>query len=67
MITIGTNQAGQITIQWLHFEGGEHEINLETKGIRNQLVTLLAAGLNPEAIKAVHAEGGMKRLSYLLD
>lgn len=54
-------------IQWLHAEGGAQEINLKTKGIRSQLVALVAAALDADAIKALHTEGGMQSLSYLLE
>jgi hypothetical protein len=37
------------------------------KGIRSQLVALVAAALDPDTIKLVHTEGGMQSLSYLLE
>lgn len=54
-------------IQWLRSEGGAREINLETKGIRNQVIALVAAALEPETVAAVHTDGGMQSLSYLLE
>jgi hypothetical protein len=54
-------------IQWLRSAEGVHEIDLETKGIRTQVVALVTAALEPGAIRTVHTDGGMQSLSYLLE
>ena len=54
-------------IHWLQFAQGVHEIDLESKGIRTQVVALVTAALEPGAIRNVHTEGGMQSLSYLLE
>ncbi len=54
-------------VQWLRSAGSVHDIEVETKGIRSQVVALVAAGLEPGAIQTLHTEGGMESLSYLLE
>jgi dienelactone hydrolase len=52
---------------WLREAGGASEIKVETDGIRNQVIALVAAALDPDAFSEVTAQNGMKSLGYLLD
>lgn len=54
-------------VQWLHSENEGREVQLQTKGIRSQVVALIAAALNPGAFSRLVTEGGMHSLGWLLD
>jgi hypothetical protein len=51
---------------WLRSTTGR-PVQVETDGIRNQLIALAAAAIAPENFSAVVNRNGMKSLSYLLD
>jgi len=53
-------------VQWLHDEGGARDVQVQTRGIRSQVVALIAAALDPAAFSSLNAEGGMHSLSWLL-
>ncbi len=54
-------------VQWLHSEGGARDVQVQTKGIRSQVVALIAAALDPAAFSNLSTEGGMHSLSWLLE
>ena len=54
-------------VHWLHDEGGARDVQVQTKGIRSQVVALIAAALDPAAFSSLSTEGGMHSLSWLLD
>ncbi|MGC2546338.1 MAG: hypothetical protein WA426_10875, partial [Silvibacterium sp.] len=43
------------------------EIQVETNGIRNQVIATVAAALEPEAFSGLDVQNGMKSFAYLLD
>lgn len=62
-------EAGQLisAAKWLRESSGNTKIRLETRGIRSQVVALVAAALEPELFSEIVVRDGMKSLGYLLD
>lgn len=62
-------QAAQLLsiIHWLRSTQGAREIQVETNGIRNQVIATVAAALEPEAFSGLDVQNGMKSFAYLLD
>lgn len=54
------------TASWLRSTTGKR-VDVETDGIRSQLIALTAAAIAPEDFAAVVNRNGMKSLSYLID
>jgi hypothetical protein len=54
-------------IHWLHSVQGVSEIALKTSGIRSQMIALVAAAIEPNAVLHLETAHGMKSLAYLLD
>jgi hypothetical protein len=64
---LGLETAQLIAIaSWLHSTTGQ-PVQVETDGIRNQVIALTAAAIAPEDFSAVENRNGMKSLSYLID
>ena len=53
--------------QWLKTNFGGQRLRVETLGIRNQVVALIAADLAPDLFSEVSIRGGMPSFRYLLD
>jgi dienelactone hydrolase len=51
---------------WLRSSTGR-PVQVETDGIRNQVIAMTAAAIEPEAFSLVSSRNGMKSLTYLLD
>jgi dienelactone hydrolase len=51
---------------WLRTSTG-HPVQVETDGIRNQLIALAAAAIAPDEFSAVVSRNAMKSLAYLID
>jgi hypothetical protein len=51
---------------WLHSTTGQ-PVQVETDGIRNQVIALTAAAIAPEDFSVVENRNGMKSLNYLID
>ena len=62
-------EAAQLTAiaKWSEAKWSPASIRLETTGIRSQIVSLVAAALEPHLYTEVENYGGMRSLSYLLD
>jgi hypothetical protein len=54
-------------IHWLRSTRGTAEITVKTNGIRNQVIALVAAAMEPDALSGLDTEGGMRSFAYLLD
>lgn len=54
-------------VRWLRSTHGAVEIQVKSNGIRNQVIALVAAALEPEAFASLTAENGVKSLAYLLN
>ncbi|MGB7189789.1 MAG: acetylxylan esterase [Acidobacteriaceae bacterium] len=66
--SLGLQAAQLVAIaRWLRTARGTTQIQLETSGIRNQVIALLAAALDPKAFSSLTIHHGMKSLKYLLD
>ncbi len=52
---------------WLRSTTGARDIQVNTDGIRNQVIALIAAAIEPDAFSGVASQNAMKSLSYLLD
>jgi len=52
---------------WLKAASGRSKVRLETEGIRNQVIALTAAALDPQAFSEVVSGQAMRSLDYLLD
>lgn len=66
--SIGLEVAQLLSVtHWLRAETGTSNIQLETNGIRNQVIALIAAAIEPGVFSAVTNKNGMKSLAYLLD
>ena len=66
--SLGLEAAQLLSVgHWLQTVGGASEIKLETDGIRNQVIALVAAALDPSAFVEVTTQNGMKSLGFLLD
>jgi dienelactone hydrolase len=51
---------------WLRSSTGR-PVQVETDGIRNQVIAMTAAAIEPEVFSLVSSQNGMKSLTYLLD
>lgn len=54
-------------VKWLRSEQAAGEIQVQTSGIRSQMIALVAAALEPSAFTALTSRNGMHSLAYLLD
>ncbi len=64
---LGLETAQLVAIaSWLHSATGR-PVQVETDGIRNQVIALTAAAIAPEDFSVVVNRNGMKSLSYLID
>jgi hypothetical protein len=64
---LGLEAAQLVAIaRWLHSTTGK-PVQVETVGIRNQVIALTAAAIAPEDFSLVTSANGMKTLSYLID
>ncbi|MGH9397805.1 MAG: alpha/beta hydrolase family protein [Terriglobia bacterium] len=52
---------------WAQGKWAPSSIRLETKGIRSQVISLVAASLKPHLFSEIENDGGMSSLSYLLE
>src|ERR1022692_1091601 len=52
---------------WLRTGTGPSNIAIETEGIRNQVISLVAAAVEPTAFPRLESHHGMESLRYLLD
>jgi len=52
---------------WLRSTTGAGNIQVDTDGIRNQVIALVAAAIEPGAFSGVTSQNAMKSLAYLLD
>jgi dienelactone hydrolase len=59
-------QLSRIT-RWARERAGVSNVRLETGGIRTQVITLVAAGLDPTLFSALVVRNGMHSLSYVLE
>jgi hypothetical protein len=65
---LGVESAQLIAIaHWLRSQPGVNHVRVESTGIRNQVVTLIAAALEPQIFSDVVIHEGMKSLGYLVD
>lgn len=53
--------------QWMRKHSGSQKIRVDSTGIRNQVASLIAAGLEPTLFSEVVIQEGMPSLKYLLD
>jgi len=53
--------------RWLRDRAGGKAVRLETSGIRNQVLALVAGAIEPELFSERVTRGGMQSLKYLLD
>jgi hypothetical protein len=53
--------------RWLSARAASSKLRLETKGIRSQLVALIAAALEPSVFSEIVVRDGMKSLGYVLE
>ncbi|MGI8959848.1 MAG: alpha/beta hydrolase family protein [Bryobacteraceae bacterium] len=62
-------EAGQLlaVANWLQTGAGRHDIRIETEGIRNQVIALTAAALEPNVFGRIESHHPMESLQYLLD
>lgn len=62
-------QAAQLVgvAQWLRSTQGVTQVQIETNGIRSQMVALVATDLDSEAFSSLTIHDGMESLKYLLD
>jgi len=62
-------QAAQLIgiANWVRQQNGPRTIAVESTGIRNQVTTLVAAGLEPAHFAEIRVRDGMKSLNYLLE
>jgi hypothetical protein len=66
--TIGLEAAQLIIIaNWLRTEKRASRIRLQSTGIRNQVISLVAAGIEPNLFSELIVHEGMQSLGYLLD
>jgi len=64
---LGLEAAQLVAIaRWLHSTTGK-PVQVETVGIRNQVIALTTAAIAPEDFSLVTSANGMKTLSYLID
>jgi Acetyl xylan esterase (AXE1) len=66
--SLGLQAAQLIRIaHWAEERGGVSKVRLEVGGLRNQVIALVAAALEPELFSEVSVQGGIRSLRYLLD
>ena len=66
--SLGLEAAQLVSIvHWLHSTCGTAKITIKTNGIRNQVIALVAAAMEPEAFTGLDTQAGMTSLAYLLD
>ncbi len=66
--SLGLEAAQLVSIvHWLHSTCGTAKITIKTNGIRNQVIALVAAAMEPEAFTGLDTESGMTSVAYLLD
>lgn len=66
--SLGLEAAQFLSIaHWLRSMRGAVEIQVETTGIRSQVIALVAAALEPKAFSSLTTQNGMKSLAYLLN
>ncbi|MFN8006909.1 MAG: acetylxylan esterase [Terriglobia bacterium] len=53
--------------QWMRNRAGVSRVRLESRGIRNQMATIIAAALQPDLFSELVIREGMPSLSYLLE
>jgi dienelactone hydrolase len=53
--------------KWLQRQSNHQKIRLETRGIRSEVIALVAAAINPAAYSEVVSFDGMQSLGHLLD
>jgi dienelactone hydrolase len=53
--------------RWAQTKWGPRAIRVETTGIRTQVISLIAASLEPHLFSEIENYGGMQSLAYLLD
>jgi hypothetical protein len=64
---LGLETAQLVAIaSWLHSTTGQ-PVQVETDGLRNQVIALSAAAVAPEDFSTVVNRNGMKSLNYLID
>ena len=65
---LGVEAAQLIALaEWMRQRSGSTKVRVESTGIRNQVVTLISAGLEPTQFSEVVIHEGMSSLQYLLD
>ncbi len=65
---LGLQAAQLIRIaHWAEQRAGVSKVRLEVGGMRNQVIALVAAALEPELFSEVSVQGGIRSLRYLLD
>jgi dienelactone hydrolase len=52
---------------WLRSTTGHKQIQVETEGIRNQVIALIAAAIEPDAFSNLISRNAMKSLAYVVD
>lgn len=66
--SLGLEAAQLLSVaHWLRATRGATQIQVETDGIRNQVIALTAAALDPEAFSTLTIHNGMNSFKYLLD
>jgi dienelactone hydrolase len=53
--------------RWLRANGANHQVQIETEGIRSAVIAAVAAAIEPGTILAITSHQAMKSLGYLLD
>jgi len=53
--------------EWAKSTWNPSSIRVETRGIRSQMISLVAAGLKPSLFSEIENDGGMNSLAYLLE
>ena len=66
--TLGLQAAELVAVaKWLRAKSATPRVQVETRGIRSQVVAQVAAALEPELFSEVRVHEGMPSLAYLLD
>jgi hypothetical protein len=62
-------EAAQLSMisRWAKERAGVSSVRLEARGIRTQVITLVAAALDPRLFSAIVVRNGMHSLSYVLE
>ena len=65
---LGLEVAQLISVaKWLQSATGISQIQVETDGIRSQVIALIAAAIDPQKFSSVVSRNAMRSLAYLLD